>query len=252
MRSYLRRATFGLFLILAALGLGTFVPRPLLSPSSATSADNREILLLSNPIHTDIALPLDDEVRAAFADLIPSGLPIGMPGVDYLVFGWGGRSFYIETPTWGDLKPLPVLRALTLDRSVMHVEVAGPIDREHPAVRVLTVSGEGRQRMVAAIRDSFERVDGVPVVISGAAYGADDAFFEAQGRFNAFAGCNTWTAAMLRQGGLTTGWWTPLPQLLDWSLGRIAFTGIVAFLRHIAGPKGFTGDLLVAQSEALP
>ncbi len=118
--------------------------------------------LLSNPIHTDIALTLDDEVRAAFADLTPSGLPIGMPGAAYLVFGWGGRSFYIETPTWGDLKPLPVLRALTLDRSVMHVEVAGPIDRGHKAVRVLSVSAEGRRRMIAAIRDSFQRTVGCP------------------------------------------------------------------------------------------
>jgi uncharacterized protein (TIGR02117 family) len=208
--------------IVLALVLGSVIPRSGWVDASAAPTDTREVLLLSNPIHTDIALPLDDEVRAAFADLIPFGLPIGMPGVDYLVFGWGGRSFYIETPTWGDLKPLPVLRALTLDRSVMHVQVAGPIDPGHPAVRMLTVSAEGRRQMIAAIRESFERANGVPVVIEGAAYGLDDVFFEARGGFNALAGCNTWTAAMLRRGGLTTGWWTPLPQLLDWSLGRIS------------------------------
>ena len=208
--------------IVLALVLGSVIPRSGWVGSSAASTETREILLLSNPIHTDIALPLDDEVRAAFADLMPSGLPIGMPGADYLVFGWGGRSFYIETPTWGDLKPLPVFLALTLDRSVMHVQVSGPIDLKHPAVRVLAVSAEGRRQMIAAIRESFERADGMPIVIEGAAYGLDDVFFEARGSFNAFAGCNTWTAAMLRRGGLTTGWWTPLPQLLDWSLGRIS------------------------------
>jgi uncharacterized protein (TIGR02117 family) len=222
MRGFLRAIFAGLLLVLFALGLGTFVPRPLVAPSLAASTETRAILLLSNPIHTDIALPLDNEVRAAFADLMPSGLPIGMPGADYLMLGWGGRSFYIETPTWGDLRPLPVFRALTLDRSVMHVQVAGPIDPGHPAVRMLTVSAEGRRQMIAAIRQSFERADGVPIVIEGAAYGLDDVFFEARGRFNALAGCNTWTAAMLREAGLTTGWWTPLPQLLDWSLGRIS------------------------------
>ncbi|PYB73243.1 TIGR02117 family protein [Rhizobium wuzhouense] len=221
MRRVLRVLSAGLLLVLFALGLGTFVPRPLVAPSLAASTETREILLLSNPIHTDIALPLDDEVRAAFADLMPSGLPIGMPGADYLVFGWGGRSFYLETPTWGDLKPLPVLRALTIDRSVLHVQVAGPIDLHHPAVRPLTISAEGRRRMIASIRDSFQRQGGAPIVIEGAAYGLDDVFFEANGHFNALIGCNTWTAAMLRQGGLTTGWWTPLPQLLDWSLARI-------------------------------
>jgi uncharacterized protein (TIGR02117 family) len=141
-----------------------------------------------------------------------------MPGVEYLVIGWGGRSFYIETPTWGDIRPLPVLRALTIDRSVLHVSVAGPIDRSHPAIRPLDITQEGRSRMIAAMRASFAREGAMPVVVPGAAYGTDDAFFEAEGAFNAFLGCNTWTAAVLRAGGIRTGWWTPLPQLLDLSI----------------------------------
>lgn len=202
--------------LLLAAALGTAVPRPLTMPAAA-SAD-AEILLLANPIHTDIALPMDDEVRVAFANLIPAGLPMDMPGVEYLVFGWGGRSFYIETPTWGDVRPLPVLRALTIDRSVMHVSVVGPIDLSHPAVRPLAVTAEGRSQMIAAIQASFVRDGSAPVVVPGAAYGTDDAFFEGVGSFNALIGCNTWTAAMLRAGGVRTGWWTPLPQLLDLSI----------------------------------
>lgn len=198
--------------------LGTVVPRPLSAPAEAAAQGEMQILLLANPIHTDIALPVDDEVRAAFADLVPSGLPVDMPGVEYLIIGWGGRSFYIETPTWGDIRPLPVLKALTIDRSVLHVSVAGPIDPGHPTVRPLIVTPEERSRMIAAIRESFIRDDGVPVAIQGAAYGADDAFYEAKGAFNAFIGCNTWTAAVLRAGGVRTGWWTPLPQLLDLSI----------------------------------
>ena len=204
--------------LLVAASLGTIIPRPLTTPAEASTGAVREILLLANPIHTDIALPVNDEVRAAFADLIPANLPIDMPGVDYLVFGWGGRSFYIETPSWADIRPLPVLRALTVDRSVMHVSVAGPIDLSHPAVRPLAITAEGRSRMIAAIRASFVRDGAAPAVIAGASYGPDDAFFEANGVFNAFLGCNTWTAAMLRAGGVRTGWWTPLPQLLDLSI----------------------------------
>lgn len=207
------------FALLALLFVsGTVVPRPLTSPAEASVSGESQILLLANPIHTDIALPVDDEVRAAFADLVPSGLPVDMPGVEYLIIGWGGRSFYIETPIWGDIRPLPVLKALTIDRSVLHVSVAGPIDPGHPAVRPLTVTPEARSRMIAAIRESFVRDGGLPVAIPGAAYGADDVFFEAAGAFNAFVGCNTWTAAVLRAGGVRTGWWTPVPQLLDLSI----------------------------------
>lgn len=218
MTKRLRWLISGIGLLALLLVLGTVVPRPLTAPAEAAVQSETQILLLANPIHTDIALPLDDEVRAAFADLLPAGLPIGMPGADNLIIGWGGRSFYIETPTWGDIRPLPVLKALTIDRSVLHVSVAGPIDPDHPSVRPLMVTKDGRSRMITAMRESFIRDGGLPVSIPGAAYGTDDAFFEAKGTFNAFVGCNTWTAAILRAGGVRTGWWTPLPQFLDTSL----------------------------------
>lgn len=219
MKTLVRRLAFGLSLLVILLALGTLVPRPL-NPRAETSlgGETAEILLLANPIHTDIALPVDDEVRAAFADLVPGGLPLDMPGVEYLIIGWGGRSFYIETPTWGDIRPLPVFRALTVDRSVLHASVAGPIDLQHPSVRKLAITEEGRRRMITEIRGSFVREDGMPAAVPGAAYSLDDAFFEARGAFNALVGCNTWTAAMLRSAGIRTGWWTPLPQLLDLSL----------------------------------
>ncbi|THV15470.1 TIGR02117 family protein [Rhizobium rhizophilum] len=218
MKLFMKGLVYTLGVVAILTMLGTVVPRPLTTPAAASAGAGSEILLLANPIHTDIALPVDDEVRAAFADLIPAGLPLDMPGVEYLVIGWGGRSFYIETPTWGDIRPMPVLRALTIDRSVLHVSVAGPIDRSHPAIRSLDITQEGRSRLIAAMRASFVREGAMPVVVPGAAYGTDDAFFEAEGAFNAFLGCNTWTAAMLRAGGIRTGWWTPLPQLLDLSI----------------------------------
>lgn len=219
MKTLFRRLAFGLSLLVLLLALGMLVPRPLNPRSEASlGGETAEILLLANPIHTDIALPVDDEVRAAFADLVPGGLPLDMPGVEYLIIGWGGRSFYIETPTWGDIRPLPVFKALTVDRSVLHASVAGPIDLGHPSVRKLAITEEGRRRMITEIRGSFVREDGRPIAVPGAAYGLYDAFFEARGVFNVLVGCNTWTAAMLRSAGIRTGWWTPMPQLLDLSL----------------------------------
>ena len=219
MKTLFRRLAFGLSLLIILVALGTLLPRPLNPRAEASlGGETAEILLLANPIHTDIALPVDDEVRAAFADLVPGGLPLDMPGVDYLIIGWGGRSFYIETPTWGDIRPLPVFRALTVDRSVLHASVAGPLDLQHPSVRRIAITEERRRRMITEIRGSFVREDGMPIAVPGAAYGLDDAFFEARGAFNALVGCNTWTAAMLRSAGIRTGWWTPMPQLLDLSL----------------------------------
>jgi uncharacterized protein (TIGR02117 family) len=208
----------GLLLIVLLLVLGTVVPRPFFADDASGGARDREILLLSNPIHTDIALPVDDGLRQAFSELQEGGIAVNHPAAAYLVFGWGGRSFYIQTPTWADLKPMPVLRSLTLDRSVMHVDVTGGLPADLVGAKRLRISETGYQRLVAGIRASFLRDNGKVLMVPGVTYYLTDSFFEANGGFNAFAGCNTWSAAMLREAGIRTGWWTPLPLLLRWSV----------------------------------
>ncbi|MDH0615787.1 MULTISPECIES: TIGR02117 family protein [unclassified Agrobacterium] len=219
-RTVLKSIGGGLLLIVLLLVLGTVVPRPFFA-GDASGVRDREILLLSNPIHTDIALPVDDDLRRVFSELQEGGIAVNHPAAAYLVFGWGGRSFYTETPTWADLKPMPVLRSLTLDRSVMHVDVTGDFPADLAGVKRLRISEAGYRRLVTAIRASFLRDDGRDGgkvrLISGVSYGLTDAFFEAKGWFNALAGCNTWSAAMLQEAGIRTGWWTPLPLLLRWS-----------------------------------
>ncbi|WP_332305948.1 TIGR02117 family protein [Rhizobium sp. GR12] len=208
----------GLLLIVLLLVLGTVVPRPFFSDDASGGAGDREILLLSNPIHTDIALPVDDGLRQTFSELQEGGIAVNHPAAAYLVFGWGGRSFYTETPTWADLKPMPVLRSLTLDRSVIHVDVTAGFPADLAGAKRLRISEAGYQRLMAGIRASFLRENGKVQLMQGVSYSLTDAFFEANSWFNALAGCNTWSAAMLREAGIRTGWWTPLPPLLRWSV----------------------------------
>ncbi|GAA4110346.1 TIGR02117 family protein [Aminobacter aganoensis] len=219
----MRRAfrLLGVFLLLVAVGvaLGTVVPRPLFGGAAAGGATPRHILVFTNPIHTDIAVPIDEGVLERFGFLVEEGIQAGLPGARYLVFGWGSKAFYIGTPTWSELKPGPVLAALTLDSSVMHVDLAGDVALPQPTVSRFDVSEAGFASMLDFIERSFVRSATGVQRIPGVAYGAYDGFFDANGKFNALAGCNTWTAAALRQAGLTTGWWNPLPVTLNWSLG---------------------------------
>jgi uncharacterized protein (TIGR02117 family) len=220
MRRRWRWAIVLLCLVVLAPVAGALVPRPLFRPSDqdAISA-RRQVLMLSNPIHTDIAFPADPDILARFGFLADAGLPLSSPGLRWIVVGWGGRAFYIETPAWSELKPLPVLKALTVDRSVMHVALAGDIDASHPSVLSMQVSPERVDRMVDAVMASFAAGDdGRPQEIAGAAYGEFDRFYEANGWFSALRGCNTWTGAILREGGFRTGLWNPLPQSLSWSM----------------------------------
>lgn len=205
-----------------AMGLGILIPGPISVSSENSDPSNgptRQILVLSNPIHTDIALPADPDVLEALSFVSAEGLELDYPGVVWIVVGWGGRSFYLETPTWADLKPGPVFAALTWDSSVMHVRRSGTIPPEHENVRALELSTAEFQNLLEGVQDSFgtETAD-PPRAIAGASYDTHDIFFPAKGGFNALVGCNTWTARMLRLAGVRTGLWTPLPSTLDWSL----------------------------------
>lgn len=85
-------------------------------------------------------------------------------------------------------------------------------------MRALDLDTAQYNALLGFIAASFSRVDGRAAMVPGAGYGAYDFFFEAEGHFNALAGCNTWTARALRAAGLRAGWWNPLPQSLGLSL----------------------------------
>jgi uncharacterized protein (TIGR02117 family) len=218
MKKTLRRLVLAMATVLTLLALGTLVPRPLWQPAKADEAKDRRILLLSNPIHTDIAIPIDAGVLARFEGLVKQGIQADLPGARYLVFGWGSRAFYIGTPTWSDLAAGPLLTALTLDDSVMHVDVTGGINQQQPFVAGFDVGEAEFGRLLDFIGASFRQGPDGPMRIPNVGFGDFDAFFEANGRFTALLGCNTWTARALREAGLQTGWWNPLPQTLALSL----------------------------------
>ena len=218
----LKRLIVGVLLV-AALGLvllvlGAVVPHPDVARDTASAAPARQILVVSTEFHTDIAVPLTPETRAAFAFLDGTGLPLDAANAAWLLFGWGGRSFYLETPTLADIRPGPLFRAATIDASVMHVDVLGAVAPGHPAVTALGVSEEGFAQLVHSIANSFVHRDGAAIPIAEAGFGSTDRFYEAEGAFNLFVGCNLWTARALRAAGLTTGVWTPFPLSLTLSL----------------------------------
>ncbi|RJT36313.1 TIGR02117 family protein [Mesorhizobium waimense] len=218
MRRFLRFLAMLVAAIALATALGTLVPRPLWRAAAAAPAGTRHILVLNNPIHTDIAIPVDDHVRQRFRFLVDAGIPADALEVRYIVFGWGGRAFYLETPTWSELKAVPVLKALTLDASVMHVDIAGAIVEPHPDVAGFDIGEERFSALLDFIAASFQQGPSGPIVIENAAYSRLDRFYEANGHFNALVGCNTWTASALRTAGLRTGWWNPLPASLGLSM----------------------------------
>ncbi|UJW87798.1 TIGR02117 family protein [Devosia sp. SL43] len=197
---------------------GTLIPNPWVF-SDEDRTPTRHILVVSNTLHTDIAIPIDPESLTVFDFLVDTTVPITHPNARWLLIGWGGRSFYLETPSLSDIKPGPTFRALTIDSSVMHVDVLGEIVPGSPDVTDIAITEAAYANLLSEISASFARPNGSVQPIDGFAFGTTDKFFEGVGSFNALLGCNVWTSRMLRSAGMRTGIWNPLPGLLTFSLG---------------------------------
>ncbi len=182
---------------------------------SSAEGEPQQIFLLTSLLHADFAIPVNDAMRQRFAFLREGGIPMDHPNLRYLVFGWGARDFYIKTRTLADIRPLPALKGIVGDASVMHVLAAADVKMDESAVPLSLPPG-GLERLLDFIERSFDRHGQAARPIEGVSYGMSDAFFEGAGRFHILRPCNIWVAQGLREAGISTGAWTPT----TWSLLR--------------------------------
>lgn len=168
------------------------------------------IYVETNGVHTDLVLPVAAE-GIDWRDLVRPG-DISDPryaDYDHLAFGWGEARFYLETPTWADVRPGTVLRAaIGSDRTLVHVEHI-PAPAAGPDARSIVLRPDEYRRLAAFIRASFAHVPpGTrPKIFPG--YANYDAFYSGFGRYDALMTCNAWTGAALRAAGVRVGIWTP-------------------------------------------
>jgi len=197
-----------LFVAYGAAGLvGGMIPA---NPNWHPPERGVTIYVETNGVHTDLIVP----VVAAGVDWRDIARPgdIADPryaAYDHLAIGWGEARFYLETPTWADVRPLPVLRAaLGSDRTLVHVEHL-PAPEPGPDVRPIVLREAEYRRLARFIRASFAAAapGARPAIFPG--YGAYDAFYSASGRYDAVMTCNEWTGAALRAAGVRVGAWTP-------------------------------------------
>ena len=138
---------------------------------------------------------------------------------DHVAFGYGNRTFYLETPTWGDLTMKNAfLAAFGQGRTLIHADHdhrPRPTDYQRP----ITLRPDEYRRLVAYIRASFQLdPQGRSIPLIGRGYGDSDMFYEAVGPYSAVYTCNSWTGRALREAGVRTGVWTPLSQSIMWRL----------------------------------
>jgi uncharacterized protein (TIGR02117 family) len=206
---WLKRATLFLLGVVAVyLGaalIGSHLPA---NSSWVETQEGVTIFVETNGHHTGIVLP----VAAAGIDLSltfrPTDLRDSHFAGNWLAIGWGDRDFFLNTPTWADLRASTVFSALIgSGNTLIHVDHR---DQPYPDSnqRPVRISRAEYGRLIATVMASLKRgEDGYPIAIPG--YTDRDLFYEAKGHYSLLYTCNGWTADILRKTGIKAALWTP-------------------------------------------
>lgn len=205
--------TFGfilLFIITYFISAYTLSYIPVNSSFTQCERDAIEIYILTNGVHTDIVVPMKNKYKDWSVVVNPANTKSGSSRANFVAFGWGDKGFFLNTPTWGDLKFSTAFNAMFfLSTTAMHVSFYESM-RESASCRKICISKENYLKMINYINESFATdPSGNFKLIKGASYGKNDSFYDANGTYNLFFTCNTWANSGLKAADLKACLWTP-------------------------------------------
>ncbi|WP_396188532.1 TIGR02117 family protein [Flavobacterium sp.] len=204
----------GLFL-LALLMYGivitllSFIPVNSFDSRTLIPAQKIEIYLLTNGVHTDVVVPVKNEVFDWSKQVKFTDTKAKDSTAQFMAIGWGDRGFYLETPTWSDLKVSTALKAATgLSSSALHATFYNKM-KEGADCKKITLDCNEYNQLIHFISDSFQlNGDKVSKIETKAVYGNNDAFYEAKGSYSLFYTCNSWANQALKAANQKAALWT--------------------------------------------
>lgn len=172
------------------------------------NTDGVEIYISTNGVHTDLVLPIQNNLKNWSAFVNPADTKLKNTNYQYVSFGWGDRGFYIETPSWDNLKFKTAFNALFfLSSTAMHVSFYASMN-EDAHCKKICISKKNYTKLIDFIDNSFEKQNNLPVLIKGACYGYNDLFYNAKGTYSLFYTCNTWANQALKSAQVKACIWT--------------------------------------------
>jgi len=167
------------------------------------------IYIMTNGVHTDLVLPIKNEAKDWSQVIKFENTKFKDSTANFLAFGWGDKGFYLNTPEWSDLKFSTAFNAaFGLGNSAMHTTFYKSVKESKSCVKI-DVSNENYQKLVAFIEAGFQHDANQKLIfIEATTYGENDSFYEANGKYNLFQTCNSWTNNALKESNQKAALWT--------------------------------------------
>ena len=184
--------------VLCAFGIGGIILATARSRTAAARIGSDRtvpIFVIAGGWHTELGLPVESlrGSLALFAD--------ALPGVRYLVFGWGQRDYYMaREPAIGDLFGAALPSSAVMLVVPLWQAPANAYGADH--VFNVVVSDQGASTLSGFIwRFVAMGADGRPVRVAPGPY-PQSAFYASNGTYSLGYTCNTWTATALKAAGV--------------------------------------------------
>jgi uncharacterized protein (TIGR02117 family) len=175
------------------------------------SKNELDIYIKTNGVHTDIVLPIKTKSIDWSEQILFENTVSKDTTFKYVAMGWGDRGFYLDTPTWTDLKFSTALKAsIGLSKTALHTTFYKKIVENDRCIKI-PISYSQYEKLIEYIHNSFDKNSNNQFIKikTNANYGINDAFYEAKGSYSLFKTCNTWANNGLKHAGLKHALWTP-------------------------------------------
>lgn len=191
--------------------LGLLIPYIPVSAKDDGQKKEIPIYIYTNGVHTDIVMPVKNDLQDWSQKIPFANTKSKKTDYQYIGIGWGDKGFYLDTPTWADLKfSTAVKAAFWLSDSAMHCTYYNTM-KEGDDCKMIMISRSQYQNLVKFVEDKFDRDQNgnFMLIPTNAVYSDNDAFYDAKGTYSFLYTCNTWSNDALKAAGQKAALWTP-------------------------------------------
>lgn len=169
------------------------------------------IYILTNGVHTDIVMPIKNDQYDWSKEIKFEYTKNKDSLMQFIAIGWGDKGFYLETPTWAELKFTTAFNAaFGLGNSAIHATFYNKIEESESCIKIYISKKQYYNLIKYILRSLKKDKNGHFINIkTNANYGDNDAFYEAYGSYSLMHTCNTWTNNSLVSCGQKACMWTP-------------------------------------------
>lgn len=198
-------------LVLLYVVLALTIPLIPVQKKATTEKAEVPIYLYTNGVHTDIVLPIKTDQIDWSKKILFENTTSKSTDFNYVGIGWGDKGFYLDTPTWAQLKFSTAFHAaFWLGDSAMHCTFYKTMKEGDDCKKIMITKSQYAD-LIQFVDSKFDKNSmGQNILIpTKAVYGNDDSFYEAKGSYSFLYTCNTWTNNALKAAGQKAALWTP-------------------------------------------